>query len=286
MNNSSTKWNRRISVAFFTGVGILLLFAVYSALSDNAGKVFSDFCYPYWRLSRFSVDRISDQSLLAYDRGELVSKLEHLQRENQRLALQAKMVDDLLQDNHELRRLSGLQGGTEWEFVPVEIVLRDPLFWRERFTIDRGSADRIREGAALLDVTPDGRPVLIGLVDRVGKRTSTVATLYNSELRISVRFGKSGAIGFLNAGESKRFSDGRIPVGYLPAYPVYQPGEAVSTTGFERGVPGGILVGEVAGVDNADSVFSDLLLLNGSLKPAADFSRLRFLAVACRKSNP
>jgi len=286
MAESDMRWDRRLAVILALAAFFLLLLASYRALRGSIGKLVGDFCYPYWKLSRVTADSVSDSSLLAYDRAELVAKLEQLQRENRRLALQAAIAAELLQSNDELRRLSGMSGSSRWNFQPAEIILRDPLFWRESFTINCGYESGIESGAAVIDTTPDCRPVLVGVVERVSRHTSTVITVCHPDLRLSCRLGKSGAIGLLNSGSARRLAGGRIPLGFLPTHLGYQPGEAVSTTGFERHIPSGLLIGELAAVDEPDSIFSEALSINGSLKPAADFGRMRFLSVARRSAEP
>lgn len=286
MPESDTRWDRRLGVVLALAALFLLLLAAYRTLRGNVGRIVGDFCYPYWNLSRYTADSVSDSSLLAYDRAELVAKLEQLQRENRRLALQAAAAADLLQSNDELRRLAGMKGSSRWSFHPAEIILRDPLFWRESFTLNCGYENGIESGAAVIDTTPDGRPVLVGIVERVARNTSTVITICHPDLRMSCRLGRSGAIGVLNSGAARRLGGGRIPIGFLPTHLNYQPGEAVSTTGFEEHIPAGVLIGELTAVEEPESIFSEALSINGSLLPAADFGRMRFLSVARRSPAP
>ena len=168
-----------------------------------------------------------------------------------------------------------------WNFVAAEIILRDPLLWNERFTINRGSLEGITPGAAVLTVTPEGQPLLAGVVDRVGKHSSDVITLYSPNLRFSVLFPATGATGITNAGE-RHPTPGNIPVGYLPAQYRYTLHEAALTTGFEKNIPGGIKVGELSYVDEAPNRFSNALTLSGLLRPAAGFDSIRFVIVAQR----
>ena len=82
MADSNIRWDRRLAVILILAAAFLLLLAAYRSLRGNIGKIVGDFCYPYWNLSRYTADSVSDSSLLAYDRAELIAKLEQLQREN------------------------------------------------------------------------------------------------------------------------------------------------------------------------------------------------------------
>ena len=150
--------------------------------------------------------------------------------------------------------------------------------WRERFTVDRGKADGVTKGAAVIDVSGDGRMSLVGVIERVGRRTSTVLTLRNGALRLSARIGSSGEVGLVNTGE--RSSDGTIPIGYLPSGGKYRSGEAVLTTGFEAGIPPGVTIGVISEVERRGTLFSDRPFISGKVAPTADFDTLRFVVIA------
>ena len=265
-------------------LALVVLAAGYRLLRVGFGRVCDDFMYPYLRLARVGSSRLSDQSLLAYSRTELAEKLEALQDQNRNLSLQAAAAGRLLQENAQLRKLANFSPPQEWSALKAEVILRDPMMWRERFTIDRGEADGVVAGAAVIDVSSDGRPLLIGVIERVGKNTSTVQTLHNSALRIAARFGSNRTVGFVNANSSPR-GDGMLPVGYLPREVRYIHNESAVTTGFERGIPAGIVIGELASVEEPESQFSNRPYLSGWIKPAADFDNVRFVVIAVPKAR-
>ena len=270
---------RRVLAAGILVLALVVLGAGYRMLRIGAGRFCDDFLYPYLRLSRLGMTRLSQQSLLAYSRAELAAKLEELERRNRSLALQAAAAGELLKENAELRKLMEFSAASGHRYLAAEIILRDPQMWRERFTVDRGAKDGVRPGAAVIDVGADGRPLFIGVIERVGRRTSTVLTLYNDALRLSARLGASGAVGFVNVGEGHR-DDGTIPIGYLPRGVPFQPGEAAVTTGFERSIPAGLVIGNLTSMEKPGSRFSGRLHLAGRLRPAAELDGLRFVVIA------
>ena len=275
-------WEKRALAAGVLVLALVVLAAGYRMLRPAAGRFFGDFLYPYLRLSRLGMSKLSDQSLLAYSRVELAAKVEELQRRNRHLALQAAAAGELLRENGELRRLMSFSAPAGWSSLAAEIILRDPLMWRERFTVDRGEADGVRPGAAVFDVGTDGRPIFVGVIERVGRRTSTVLTLHNDALRLSAHLGSSGAVGFVNAGASPG-DDGTVPIGYLPRGMLYRPDEAVVTTGFERGIPPGLMIGTLASVEEPEARFANRLHLSGRLRPAAELDGIRFVMIT---TNP
>ena len=284
MATSEHKFDRRLILIAAAVVILLLGFAGYRSLRRGAGRMFGDFFYPYLALVRSGVDTVSDQSLLLYNRAQLAARLEQLQETNRQLAVQAAASGELFRENAALRRLLDLPVPAGWHFTAAEIILRDPLLWNERFTINRGSRNGVTTGAAVLSVTQEGQPLLVGVVDRVGSRSADVITLYSPNLRLSVLFPATGATGITNAGE-RHPTPGNIPVGYLPAQYRYTLHEAALSTGFETGIPAGIKVGELSYVDEAPGRFSNALTLSGLLRPVTGLDSIRFVIVAQRSGG-
>ena len=210
MTGVNRLWERKALAAGILVLSLVVLGAGYRVLRNGAGRFFDDFFYPYLHLSKLGSSALADMSLLAYSRRELAAKLEDLQRRNRTLALQAAAAGELLQENEELRKLIEFSAPRRRSYLAAEIILRDPLRWRERFTVDRGEADGVRRGAAVIDVSGDGRMALVGVIERTGRHTSTVLTLRNGALRLSARIGASGTVGFVNVG-SGRNSDAESP---------------------------------------------------------------------------
>ena len=203
--------------------------------------------------------------------------VEKLQASNRELALQSRAAATLLDENVTFRRMLKLNDAPNMNFEVAEIVLRDPLRFREGFTIGKGFRHGITPGAAVVEVTPDGRLLLIGVVAECGARTAKVVTLADSSLRVSGRVGANGAVGFTNAGYGTP-APGMVRFGMLPVRSDYVSGGAVVTTGYEKNIPDGIKIGELSitesarpGLDNPD--------YSCDLAPSVRFDTLRFVAV-------
>lgn len=128
------------------------------------------------------------------------------------------------------------------------------------------------------------RSALVGIVSRVGRRNAEVDTLFASSLRLSAAF-ENGSTGFLNTGERQPVA-GKLPVGHLPVNVKFTPGETALTTGYEAGIPRGILIGRLSTVDEVDPDFSSAQHISGLLTPHADFDNLRFVTVAIPTGAP
>ncbi|MBQ9775265.1 MAG: rod shape-determining protein MreC [Lentisphaeria bacterium] len=276
-NDPGRNWTILAVVLFL----LLLLLAGYHSLREAAGRFTGNFFYPYLSLARAAHDRLSDQTLLFYNRLELAARVRQLTETNRHLALQAAAAAALLDENAELRKLLDLTPAAGWKYVPAEIILRDPQHWEGVLVINRGLESGIRPGAAAVTVTPDGRPILAGVVRQVNRNSAEIITVRNPALQCSVRLMNSNATGILHSG-GRRPGVNSVPIGFLPMtlHPV--PREAVFTTGYENGIPAGIKIGEMLSIEENNGLFTNDLHLSGMMEPAAYLGSIRFLMISCR----
>jgi cell shape-determining protein MreC len=276
-NNLNRNWTIFAVVLFL----LLLLWAGYHSMREAGGRFAGNFFYPYLSLARAAHDRLSDQTLLFYNRLELAARVRQLSETNRHLALRAAAATALLDENTELRKLLKLSPADGWNYVPAEIILRDPQHWDGLLTINRGFDAGIRPGAAAVTVTADGRPILAGVVRQVNRNSAEIITVNNPSLQCSVRLMTNNVTGILHAG-GRRPGVNSVPVGFLPMTlrPIAR--EAVFTTGYENGIPPGIKVGEMLSVEENTGLFTNDLHLSGMLEPAAYLGSIRFLMITCR----
>ena len=274
------KSDRTPRIAIITAAAILVLLTVVTSVFNVVhyawGRFADGFFYPYLLAVQPS-DRLSDTTLLMQDKSSLAIRLEKLANINRSLALQSQAAAGLMEENRQLRNLLKLTGYRGFKFITAEILLRDPLRFREGFTIGKGSRDGVVPGAAVVEVNSAGSLLLVGVVSEVGARSSKVVTVVNNSLRISGRVSSNKEIGFTNSGE-KSSSGERIVFGMLPVRGDYIHGNMVSTTGFEFGIPEGIKIGELYtngnfNFYNQEDYFCELI-------PAVRFESLRFVGIA------
>lgn len=266
---------------------VALGFLLWNGIRHYGGRIVGDFFYPYLRLMRSGADAAADAPLLAAPRVRLVARLQALEERNRQLSAQSATAGVLAEENARLRKLLKLAPGPDWSYVPAEIILRDPWFRDEILTVDRGARDGVEPGSAAIAVTAEGDPVLLGVVDRVTGNTATVITLFHPEMRMAVRLPLAAQTGVLNAA-GRRLPGGGIGLGQLPVAGRYTVSEAVTTTGFESGVPGGLKLGNLARFEAVDSVFSSSPHLDAVMTPAIAPAEVRFLMLARpnRRSTP
>ena len=223
MPKPSGKPSRKLLLLVSVILFFVLIFAGYHSLRGNAGVLFSDFLHPYLAAERIAVDAVADQSLLLLNRHELAARLTELDRDNRLLAIRAAENRALREENRTLRQALSLPAPAGWKYRTALIVRRDPLLWNERFTLNLGSGDGVVSGAAVLGFSSDGTPGLVGVIDRVGNRSSEVETIFSPGLRLSTDFPTTGGNGILNTGD-RHPASGKLPVGTLPANLRFTPG--------------------------------------------------------------
>ena len=279
-NKNSTKflWIPGVCVALFAGIAALSYHWWAPRISRGAGGFFR----PYLQLAHAGNAAISDQTLLLHDRITLAKEIETLRRHNADLESRSGLALALLEENRRLRRHLNLLPPRTWNYVHTEVLLRDPYSWQSSFTIAHGSLHGIATGDAVIEIRTPGVRTLVGVIGKVEPRRAQVLVLGNRALRLSVRIGNTGTVGFLNVSERSATVQ-EIPVGLLPEDYVFQRGQAVTTTGFERAIPAGLKVGEMSSMDSSGEFFAGDTQKSGFVRLNTNYNALRFLVVITGK---
>ena len=276
--NSSRRWIIVVTVLAVT-IGILATYPWWAPrLSRSAGGFFR----PYLELANAGNAALSDQTLLLHDRVTLAKEIETLRRHNADLESRSGLAMALLEENRRLRRHLNLLPPRGWNYVHTEVLLRDPYSWQSSFTIAHGSLHGIATGDAVIEIRTPGVRTLVGVIGKVEPRRAQVLVLGNRALRLSVRIGNTGTVGFLNVSERSATVQ-EIPVGLLPEDYVFQRGQAVTTTGLDRAIPAGLKVGEMSSMDSSGEFFAGDTQKSGFVRLNTNYNALRFLVVITGK---
>ena len=267
-------WFPGICVLLLAGASVLSYRWWAPRISRGAGGFFR----PYLQLAHAGNAALSDQTLLLHDRVTLAREIETLRRHNADLESRSGLALALLEENRRLRSYLNLIPPRNWNYVHTEVLLRDPYAWQSSFTIAHGSRHGIVSGDAVIEVRTPGVRSLVGVIGKVEPSRSQVLVLGNRALRLSVRIGNSSTVGFLNVSERSATVQ-EVPVGLLPRDYVFQRGQAVTTTGFERAIPAGLKVGEMSSLDSGGEFFAGDSQKSGFVKLTTDYNALRFLVV-------
>lgn len=196
-----------------------------------------------------------------------------LNKENARLAQEnSTLTGQLLDYENRFAQLSAsvndsaLVRKSEFVYIPATIAKISINKQHNYIIIAKGSKDGITKNAGI--ITKDG---VVGIVDAVGDNYSYALSFMNSEISISSRLGKTGAVGPLvwdgkhsNAGVLKE-----IPLQYK-----FQPGDTVFTSGYSSIFPADIPIGIVGKAKIVNGATNDI-----SVKLLQNLKDIRFVTV-------
>ncbi len=192
------------------------------------------------------------------------------------MELQLVRAEAVMRENRELRQMLALPMQPEWSRTVAMVIARDPATWHRRFRIDKGRADGVIPGAAVLEGTE-----VIGRVITVDAQSAMVATLADPICKLSVRLVDADAVGILGGRISQPWgADPVCLLDYLPRDAEYRPGMIVETSGLSQAIPAGLRVGRTMHW-NADTTAN---IINSSyaqmrVRPTASFRDIRYVTV-------
>ncbi|MEA4862070.1 MAG: rod shape-determining protein MreC [Victivallaceae bacterium] len=248
----------------------LLVAGSVPSLRRVSRRIAADFMQPYWAASLAARNRIASEATVALDKRTLAAGYESARLDLAAARAELARLAGVDAENRRLRQLLGLAPPPGFRQVTAQITVLDPLYWRDHFTIDKGSADGLEPGLAVLaPVMNDvGAPTLAvaGFIDSVSNHTSQVNSLFNPRLRLAAELPKSRTVGFVNGENVRTPVDNLVGISYLPLGENYTLGEPVVTSGFDRRIPANLPLGELADLEAENGRFDAALYRRGHLR--------------------
>ncbi len=257
-------------LSFFTVLSLVLLYAdARFHYMESMRKVVAVVLYPLQQIADMPGD-------LASRVGSFFVTQAALQRENERLARETFLNAGLLQtqqalieENRHLRDLLDMRERIGQTSVSAEILFfgRDPF--SRKVIVDKGSAQGIEEGAAVVDDTG-----LVGQVSRAFPWTAEVALITDREQVVPVQIVRNG----LRAVVFGIGYDGALDLRFMPVNADIENGDVLVTSGIDGVYPAGLPVAMVSNIErNAAYPFARI-----TCTPSAGVNRHRQLLVLSR----
>ena len=202
-----------------------------------------------------------------------------LQRENTELrakvvgsAQDAQRYEATAAELAQLRRVIGAQERSEYKSTPVEVLYsgRDPF--SRKLLVDKGSADGILAGQAVIDEAG-----VVGQVTRVHPRVAEVTLLTDKDQAIPVQVMRNG----LRAVAFGSGSPGALELRYMAANAEIQNGDKLVTSGIDGTYPPGLPVATVARIER-DAAYAFARIV---CQPAAGVESGAYVLVLGREST-
>ncbi len=273
------KWNYGLIISALV---IVILTASFQTLHRAWFRVTNDFFYPYLKFPVQAGYFAAGESSRLYSKQELTAKINRLQADNRVFAAKVARLGELTVENEKLRSLLKLPKRSDYNYITAEIIIRDPLRWKEGFIVSRGTNDGIIAGTAVLCFDPayPEQAILAGVVKDAAKHSAQVVSVLNPRFRISGYFAKAKTHGIINGDARQTHRPDEINISFLSTRKKYQPGEKCLTSGFEHQIPAGFLIGSLKRLDSRNQIFSNKLYLSAKILPAAKLDNLHFVILA------
>jgi rod shape-determining protein MreC len=184
-------------------------------------------------------------------------------------------IQSVILENQELQELLSLQVHGSSEVVVAQVVPGAAGNVESTLQIDKGGAEGLAEGMAVVIGSDDAVPVLIGRVAEVATHTATIRLLHDPDSRISVWIPVYRQAGILEGeGDPGQLSIDEVPISVDERPRV---GQIVETSGRDGSeLPPGLIVGSVSAVDDAPPNAFDTHV---DVRPIADLERLTYVRV-------
>ena len=172
--------------------------------------------------------------------GDNAKENKKLEEEILSLKSELRMLEGYKTENERLRALLELSSNrVDYKSVGANVIARDSSEFHDTITIDKGTADGIKEGAVV--TVPEG---LVGVVYEVGYNFSKVRTVYDSQSAIGAICLRSGDMGIVESTGSLS-SNGKCNMNYIDKSAKTVVGDIIETSGTGGVYPRGILIGKV-----------------------------------------
>ncbi len=207
------------------------------------------------------------------DKSDLAVELERVSQERDALLAENTQLKLRLQQVEKYEQILDVkEAHPEWTLVTAKVLNPDPTGLQKSITIDKGAADGIRRGMAVVDPY-----YFVGLVVAVEEHSAKVMLAIDASSAVGAQLLESQADGIVYG---RWQTGGRMDLSYVDLSVTPKPGELVVTsTNLETRtsqVPGGIIIGKVEGEPqkNPQGDAQTIRVL-----PAADFDNLKIVAV-------
>ena len=254
-------------LAFFALLAVALLVidsrtGLLGAMRQGIGTVL----YPLQRTLLVPRDALSISSDYLGEIHRLRAENAELRRIEAANARQLLQVEQLAQENRQLRELTGARERTAVRSVVAEVLYdtRDPF--TRKLVLDKGLQHGVAAGQPVVD--PAG---VVGQVTRVFPLSSELTVITDRNMTIPVQVQRNG----LRAIASGGAEPGRMELRYMSVNADLKEGDVVTTSGLDSLYPPGLPVGRIASIERGRTGNFARVLVD----PVAGVDRSRLLLV-------
>lgn len=199
---------------------------------DDFRSALTSFLTPFKEVVQLPGLFIENSAGYFISKKNLNEEIQRLTKENQLLQLDAARMEEMRQENENLRHLVSALAATTDHVVTTEVIGRPADPFSRRIQIAAGTLDGVQVGMPVIG--PFG---VLGQVSRTVSHQSEVTLISDHKSRISVINNRTGQI-FLLAGTG---DSGLLTVAFVQPSADLQPGDELVTSGLDHLYPKAVL---------------------------------------------
>lgn len=199
---------------------------------DDFRSALTSFLTPFKEVVQLTGLFIENSAGYFISKKNLNEEIQRLTKENQLLQLDAARMEEMRQENENLRHLVSALAATTDHVVTTEVIGRPADPFSRRIQIAAGALDGVQVGMPVIG--PFG---VLGQVSRTVSHQSEVTLISDHKSRISVINNRTGQI-FLLAGTG---DSGLLTVAFAQPSADLQPGDELVTSGLDHLYPKAVL---------------------------------------------
>ena len=199
---------------------------------DDFRSALTSFLTPFKEVVQLPGIFIENSAGYFISKKNLNEEIQRLTKENQLLQLDAARMEEMRQENENLRHLVSALAATTDHVVTTEVIGRPADPFSRRIQIAAGALDGVQVGMPVIG--PFG---VLGQVSRTVSHQSEVTLISDHKSRISVINNRTGQI-FLLAGTG---DSGLLTVAFAQPSADLQPGDELVTSGLDHLYPKAVL---------------------------------------------
>lgn len=202
------------------------------------------------------------------DPSQMRDRLSEVERERDRLKLEVLRLDELIQENNQLRQALQYREQSSLSLAVARVIGRKSSQWYSTVVIDKGSRDGIAvDCPAIIPVGEEA--ALVGKISQVlGPKSAILLLLTDEMCQVSAKLGDSQEQGIVSGQRGALHTKPDLRLRYLSKEANPAIGTKVESSGAGELFPANLLLGEVT------SVTPGVIDAEAIVKPAVDFEHL------------
>lgn len=211
--------------------------------------------------------QVGDSYRFFKDKNEFITAYQDLVSTTQKQLTEHAELVLVRDENIELRKQLNFENKNTYILVPAEVIGHDIESIDQTILLSRGSDDGVAIGLPVVV----GEGILIGKIIKVDSDTSVVRLVNDNQSRVGATIlNRTKSLGVVEGGFGIS-----LQMNLIPRDEIVQVGDSVVTSGLEKNLPRGLVLGTIASIQNeAYKPFQEAILT-----PGVDVGRLTLVSV-------